>query len=228
MHRAHRITAAVALTAAPLLLATGEFLRLRVEGSPDYSQSDDDIYRAQIDAIAANPDAWMFHGIAVLLGTLAWALAVVGIVAVIGRSRPVLALVGGLLGLASAVAHGAHLGFYTVMLSVLAGMPAEERDAGVAAWAGAGGDLLGNVLVLFFIVTFLVAPLLLAFGLWRERVIPWWAFTLFVVGQLLMAGAPELILGLGQLLWLPAMILAARRLGRASVATTVESRSVPA
>jgi hypothetical protein len=228
MHPAHRITAAVALIAAPLLLATGEFLRLQVEGSPDYSQSDNDIYRAQIDSIAANPDAWFFHGIAVLLGTLAWALAVVAIVAVIGRSRPILALVGGLLGLASAVAHGAHLGFYTVMLSVLAGMPAEERDAGVAAWAGAGGDVLGNVLVLFFIVTFLVAPLVLAFGLWRERLIPWWALALLVIGQLVMAAAPELVLGLGQLLWLPAMLIAAGRRGSASRATTAEARSVRA
>jgi hypothetical protein len=226
MHPAHRITAAIALVAAPLLFATGEFLRLQVEGGVDYSQGDTDIYRAQIDAVAANPDAWLFHGMAVLIGTLAWALAVVAIIAVVGRSRPVLALVGGVLGLASAVAHGAHLGFYTVTMSVLGRMPADGRDAGVAVWGGTADDPLGNVLVLFFMVTFFVAPLVLAFGLWRERAMPWWAFALFVVGQLLMAGASDLVLGLGQLLWLPAMIFTGLRFGGVPRSAAVDSQPV--
>lgn len=228
MHSAHRITAIVALIAAPLLLTAGEFLRLLVEGTPVAHESDSAMYRAQIDAVAANPDMWVLHGIAVLIGTTAWALAVVAIVVLIGRSRPILALVGGLLGLASAVAHGAHLGFYTEMLSVLGGMPAEGRDAGVAVWAATEADPLGPVLVIFFIATFLVGPLVLALGLWRAQVIPLWAFALFVVGHLVTAGASELVLGLGQLLWLPAMLITVRRLGVAPRAALVEPQPAQA
>ncbi len=228
MHPAHRITAIVALIAAPLLLTAGEFLRLLVEGSPVAHESDSAIYRAQIDAIAANPDAWVFHGLAVLLGTTAWAVAVVAIVALIRRSRPILALVGGLLGLASAVAHGAHLGFYTVMLSVLARDARRRTGRRRCRVGGRRGDALGTVLVMFFIVTFLVAPLVLAFGLWREQAIPLWAFALFVVGHLLTAGASELVLGLGQLLWLPAMLITVRRLGVAPRAALVEPQPAQA
>jgi hypothetical protein len=49
-----------------------------------------------------------------------------------------------------------------------------------------------------------------------------------VVGQLIMAGVSDLVLGLGQLLWLPAMILTALQFGRAPREAMADAQGVHA
>lgn len=170
-----RTSLAAALVAAPLLLSAGEVVRKYVAwGEVDSGDPLLDA-RDKIAHVAAHADLWLLHSYLTLFGILAWLGAMIAIAAVVSASRPVLGFVGGVLGLGSAVGYAAHLGFYTIPLGISAGLAGEQLDAAVAFWAAGEGDPFLEAVILFFIVTMVFGQLVLGFGLWRARAVPWWA-----------------------------------------------------
>jgi hypothetical protein len=164
-----------ALVAAPLLLSASEILRKYVAlGAVDTGDPLADA-RSKIMQVAAHSELWLLHSSLALLGILAWLGAMIATAAVISARRPILGLVGGVLGLASAVGYAAHLGFYTIPLGISAGMADQDLD-GAATFEVAGeADPFLGAMVLFFILTMVSSQFVLGFGLWRARVAPWWA-----------------------------------------------------
>jgi hypothetical protein len=171
----NRTLLAASLVAAPLLLSAGEVARKYVMfGKAD---SDDPVIhtRDKILHVAAHPDLWTLHSYLTLLGILAWSGAMIAVATVISARQPVLGVVGGVLGLGSAVGYAAHLGFYTIPLGVSAGMADQDLDAAVTVRLAGESDSFLTAMVLFFIATMVIGQLVLGLGLWRARAVPWWA-----------------------------------------------------
>ena len=171
----YRTVFSATLVAAPLLLSASEILRKYVAlGAVDTGDPLADA-RIKIMQVAAHSELWLLHSYLALLGILAWLGAMIATAAVISARRPILGLVGGILGLASAVGYAAHLGFYTIPLGISAGMADQELDAAATFEVAAEGDSFLAAMVLFFILTMVLSQFVLGFGLWRARVVPWWA-----------------------------------------------------
>lgn len=163
------------LVAAPLLLSASEILRKYVAlGAADTGDPLADA-RTKIMQVAVHSDLWLLHSYLTLLGIMAWLGAMIATAAVISARRPVLGLVGGILGIASAVGYATHLGFYTIPLGISAGMADQELDAAATVAVAAEADSFLLAMVLFFILTMVLSQFVLGFGLWRARVVPWWA-----------------------------------------------------
>lgn len=164
-----------ALVSAPLLLSASEILRKYVAlGAVDTGDPLADT-RSKIMQVAAHSELWLLHSYLTLLGILAWLGAMIATAAVISARRPMLGLVGGILGFASALGYAAHLGFYTIPLGISAGMADQELDGAVRFEVAAEADPFLAAMVLFFILTMVLSQFVLGFGLWRARVVPWWA-----------------------------------------------------
>ena len=171
----NRTFLAATLVAAPVLLASSEVVRKYVaRGEVDTGDPFLDA-RDKIIQVAAQPDLWLLHSYLTLLGILAWLGAMIAATAVISARRPVLGLVGGVLGLGSVVGYAAHLGFYTIPLGVSAGLADQDLDAAATVWVAGESDPFSSAMVLFFIVTMVFGQLALGFGLWRAQAAPWWA-----------------------------------------------------
>lgn len=227
LHPAHRGVLALALVGAPVTLAVGDYLRLRVEGVvPEF---EDDPLReatAQLAAIAAAPGTWLAHGIVTLLAALCLVGAVVAILRTSSGRRPVLALVAGLVGLTFATTLALHLGFYTMMLSVLAGVDPELAGAAARIWSeGETGLVLVGVSV--FMLSSALTPPLLGLLVWRAGVAPWWAagvgFGGLFVHQFL--GSTASAAALLPLLLLVPFGYVARRLAGAEATTPAPTRA---
>jgi hypothetical protein len=175
MTRLHRMVLAASLLAAPILLAAGEAARKYVEQGR--SETGDPVARAgeKISFIAGDMAMWQLHGYLTLAGALAWLGAVVAVTRLVSERRPVLGLVGGALGFCAGLGWALHLGFYTVPLSLSAAMADTDLTAAATVWAAGDSDAFGTAMVLFFILSNLLAHLALGWGLWRARVVPWWA-----------------------------------------------------
>lgn len=181
---AHRRLATGALVLGPVALAAGELLRLRVEGGVPENEADPAAEAgAQLTAIAAEPGAWLAHGLLTLVAALCLVVAV-GAIVIRSRARcPLLSAVAGVTGLLFALALAMHVGFYSATVQVLAGQADELRPAAVEIWASDSGSLmLAGVSV--FMLTSLLAPILLSALVWRARLAPWWATVLGFGGLL--------------------------------------------
>lgn len=174
LHPAHRGVLTVALVAAPVALALGDFLRLRVEGTvPELADDPLREATAQLAAIADAPGVWQAHGIVTLLAALGLVGAVIAILRT-SAGQPVLALSAGVAGLTFAIMLAVHLGFYTMMLSVLAGTDPELAGATARIWSE-GESSLVLVGVSVFMLSSALTPPLLGLLVWRSGVAPWWA-----------------------------------------------------
>ena len=175
MTRLNRMALAGSLVTAPILLGASEAVRKHVEqgrtGSADATANASE----KITHVAANISMWHLHGYLTLAGALAWLGAMIALTCLISERRAALGLVGGLLGLGSALGWALHLGFYTVPLSVSAAMADDDLRAAATVWAAGDSDSFGMAMVLFFIATNLLAHLVLGYGLWRAKIVPWWA-----------------------------------------------------
>lgn len=171
----NRTLLAATLLAAPLLLASSEVVRKYVALGEVNSGDPIVDARDKILQVAAHPDLWLLHSYLTLLGILAWLGAMIAITAAIMPRRPVLGILGGILGLGSAIGYAAHLGFYTIPLGVSAGMAEQDLDAAATVWVAGDGDPFTEAMVLFFITTMVLGQLVLGLGLWRARAVPWWA-----------------------------------------------------
>lgn len=166
---------AAALVAAPLLLTASEVVRKYVAWGEVDSEDPLTDARDKLMHVAAQPDLWLLHSYLTLFGILAWLGAMIATAAAVGARRPVLGLFAGVLGLGSAVGYAAHLGFYTIPIGISAGLSGEQFDAAVTFWAAGDGDPFLESVILFFIAAMVIGQLVIGFGLWRARAVPWWA-----------------------------------------------------
>jgi hypothetical protein len=217
-----RRLAAAALLLAPLLLTASELARLRVDGAYVEDESDPVADAgSHISAVGQSLDLWRTAGLLALGFTVAWGLSLLAGASVISEHRPVLGAVAGVLAVVAVTGSALHLAFYYLPLADLAGSASSSE----AARAGAlldGGDAISAVAFLVFLLGLLAAPAVAAFGLWRVRVLPWWAalaMLAWIVGGLVGAeGEPAAFVNL--LLLIPAAVLARYLLRRPAPLST--------
>ena len=173
MNRLHVRILAAGLVLSPVLITLEELARLTVENA--YVEDENDPVAdaaSQLQAVADRLGLWHIAGLLDLVYIFTWCLALLAITIVIARSRPVLAAVAGLLGLASAIGIAMHFAFYYVPIGALA----QETDRQLAARAGSimGDDVMLVVALILFLVGTLTAVLAAGIGLWRAHALPWW------------------------------------------------------
>ena len=107
-------------------------------------------------------------------------------------------------------------------------MADDNLRAAATVWAAGDSDSFGMAMVLFFIATNLLAHLVLGYGLWRAKIVPWWA-------AVCLPALPILVLDPGSSPWwgtpflillLPFTIAAGRLLSDDSVASDVNQQSL--
>ena len=171
------------LLAAPALLTASELARLQVENSRVETE---DTYRdalSELDAVTAHIGLWHLAAWLDLAFVLTWTGALVAAVIVIHRTRPWIATLAGVTAAVSIVGLSMHHAFYYQALADLAAIPGHESTARLLAQAGS--DPLSVAALLMFLIGALLTPVILGIGMWRARVLPWWA----AAGLLLWLGA---------------------------------------
>lgn len=169
-----------ALVLSPVLITVEELARTTVESNYVENESDEIADAAsQLQAVSEHLTLWHAAGLISLAYAAAWCLALLAIVVVIGRSRPVIATVTGVLGLCSVLGIAMHAIFYYA----IAGGLAQESDRALAIQAATigGDDLITIVGLIFFLLGTLLVTVSMAFGLWRARALPWWGAVGFLV-----------------------------------------------
>ncbi len=173
MNRIHARILAAGLVLSPVLITLEELARLTVDNAyvEDENNSVADTAN-HLQAVSDRLGLWHLASMLSLGYAVTWCLALLAITIVIGRTRPVLAAVTGLLGLASVIGIAMHLAFYYAPLGALA----QEPDRDLAARAGSimGDDLVLVVGLVLFLLGTLAAVLTAGIGLWRAHALPWW------------------------------------------------------
>ena len=173
MNTLHARILAAGLVLSPVLITLEELARLTVDNAYVEDENDSVADTANhLQAVADRLGLWHLAGLLDLAFIVTWCLALLAITLVIARSRPVLAVVAGLLGVASVIGFAMHLAFYYAPLGALA----QEPDRDLAARAGAimGDDLVLVVGLVLFLLGTLAALLAAGIGLWRAHALPWW------------------------------------------------------
>ncbi|HKE67707.1 MAG TPA: hypothetical protein VKB55_00535 [Nocardioidaceae bacterium] len=169
-----------ALVLSPVLITVEELARTTVESNYVENESDEIADAAsQLQAVSDHLTLWHTAGLISIAYAAAWCLALLAIVVVIGRSRPVIGTVTGILGLCSVLGIAMHAIFYYA----IAGGLAQESDRALATQAATigGDDLITIVGLIFFLLGTLLVTISMAFGLWRARALPWWGAVGFLV-----------------------------------------------
>lgn len=169
-----------ALLLSPVLITVEELARTTVESNYVENESDPIADAAsQLRAVSDHLTLWHTAGLLSIAYAAVWCLALLAIVLVIGRSRPVIATVTGIFGLCSVLGIAMHAIFYYAD----AGGLAQEADRGLAAQAASmgGDDLITIIGLIMFLLGTLLATVSMTFGLWRARALPWWGAVGFLV-----------------------------------------------
>jgi hypothetical protein len=214
MHVLHARGLVVGLVAAPVLLTASEALRLHVARS--YVENDSDPVAdvsSELDSVSSQLAP--FHLAAGLDAgfAVAWLISLLAMCLALASQRPLLSLVGGLLGALSAVATGMHFAFYWVALDEFATAP--NRAQVVNALASTDGSPLFAFALVAFLVSGFLAVLVLGFGLWRIGTLPLWAtgaLVLWLVSGIL--GSEAVAASLANLLLLVPFTFVARTMLR--------------
>jgi hypothetical protein len=174
MNRPNTLILSAGLLLSPVLLTAAEWVRLTVDNAYVEIESDSVADAASHLQAVADRLAW-WHAAAYLdlAFIAAWALALLAITVVVGRTRPVLAALSGLLGLISTLGLAMHWAFYYIPLASLA--QAADRDLAARAASAYGDDRLLAIALLMFLLGTLLAVLGAGVGLWRAHALPWWA-----------------------------------------------------
>ncbi|MGH3465351.1 MAG: hypothetical protein ACRDP9_28105 [Kribbellaceae bacterium] len=174
MNRPNTLILSAGLVLSPVLLTAAEWVRLTVDNAYVEIESDSVADAASHLQAVADRLAW-WHAAAYLdlayIG--AWALALLAITVVVGRTRPVLAALSGLLGLISTLGLAMHWAFYYIPLASLA--QEADRDLAARAASASGDDRLLAIALLMFLLGTFLAVLGAGVGLWRAHALPWWA-----------------------------------------------------
>ena len=169
-----------ALILTPVLITVEELARTTVESNYVENESDPIAdAESQLQAVSDHLTLWHMAGLFSIAYAAAWCLALLAIVVVIGRSRPVIATVTGIFGLCSVLGIAMHAIFYYA----IAGGLAQEADRALAAQAMSisGDDLITIVGLIMFLLGTLLTTVSMAFGLWRARALPWWGAVGFLI-----------------------------------------------
>ena len=174
MNRPNTLILSAGLVLSPVLLTAAEWVRLTVDNAYVEIESDSVADAASHLQAVADRLAW-WHAAAYLdlAYIAAWALALLAITVVVGRTRPVLAALSGLLGLISTLGLAMHWAFYYIPLGSLA--QEADRDLAARAASASGDDRLLAIALLMFLLGTLLAVLGAGVGLWRAHALPWWA-----------------------------------------------------
>ena len=174
MNRPNTLILSAGLVLSPVLLTAAEWVRLTVDNAYVEIESDSVADAASHLQAVADRLAW-WHAAAYLdlAYIAAWALALLAIAVVVGRTRPVLAALSGLLGLISTLGLAMHWAFYYIPLGSLA--QEADRDLAARAASASGDDRLLAIALLMFQLGTLLAVVGAGVGLWRAHALPWWA-----------------------------------------------------
>ena len=200
-----------ALFLSPLLLTASELLRLRVDGAYVENQADPVADAAShLAAVAGNIAAWRWAGFLTLGFVTVWGVALIGMAVLLGERKPRLGPVGVVVAVLATVGSALHLAFYYLPLGQLA--TAGDPELAARAAALDGHDPLAAVALLLFLASAL-APVVLAVGLWRASILPWWGMVAVLVwfGTALLGSEETPAALLNLLLLVPAAALARRR-----------------
>ena len=227
MNKLHSSILAGGLLICPVVLTAHEVARLRVDDLYVESETDRlaDAY-SHIGAVSDHLALWHAVSMLEVVYAATWALAMLAIVLVVARSRPVLAVVVGALGLVSTLGASLHTAFYFGTLDALAQIP--DRDLAARAAAAMEEQFVVVVGIIMFLLGTVLAILAAGFALWRARVLPWWG----VAGVLgwaayVFVGSEEPVAAYANLLLLLPFAAAARAL-RHHDDTSEERQAVPA
>ena len=173
MNKFHSRILAGGLLLSPMLITVEELVRLTVDNAYVENETDPVADASSHLAAVADRMAW-WHAAAYLDLAYAatWALAFLAITIVVARTRPVIAVVSGLLGLVSVLGIALHWAFYYLPLAALA--HEADRDLAARALDAGGDDMLLVVALVMYLLGTLAAVLAAGVGLWRTHVLPWW------------------------------------------------------
>ena len=173
MNKLHSSILAGGLLVCPVVLTVHEVARLRVDDLYVEHENDAlaDAY-SHLDAVSDHLGLWHAVSVLEMVYAASWALAMLAIVLVVARSRPVLAVVVGALGLVSTLGAPMHTTFYFGTLDALAQVP--DRDLAAHAAAAMEEQLVVVVGLIMFLIGTVLAILAAGFALWRARALPWW------------------------------------------------------
>ena len=193
-HRTLRLLLAVLIAVAALLVTVPALFDLPgALGGPDT----DDANRRLLAEVAADRSA-AYHGRTVVL-TYGWgllAVAAAGLLALAGGRGRRLARIGGCLAVVGCLGGAALFAAYGMVLRVLTDPAVDPGVARTVLQAeqdtsDLGGGAFGLPYALFVPLGFL----LLAIGLARGRIVPWWAAALLAAGAIVQGSGVDGVLG---------------------------------
>jgi len=173
MNRLHISILAGGLILSPVFLTAEELLRTTAENGYVENESDPVADSASfLQTVADHVQLWHAAASVDLAYLCTWAIALLAVTIVVSRVRPVLGSVVGLSALASVVGVAFHWAFYYLHTASLLHVDDREMAAQVAATYG--GDVLGVIALVMFLLGTLLAVVTTGVGLWRSRTLTWY------------------------------------------------------
>jgi hypothetical protein len=161
IERFHRWVVVVCLVAAPLLLVPAIILH---PGEGD---------AGLIESIAASPGRVEAANLLVILSSLLFVPALLGVMRSVTGRGAILTTIGAGLAVIGAVGHAVWAGFQVVLVGLV--QSGIDRAQLTALVEGDPPNATFIVVLLMFLVGFFLGMLLLAGGLWRSGIFPKWA-----------------------------------------------------
>lgn len=200
-----RVVAIVALVLGPLSLIVGNLAQWAIQPAGANPTA--------VDAAAQFPAAWLTVGLLGVFGPIIWLAGLPAVSALAPERGAVVTRIGTLLtgaGLAAGVGHVAlYFGLYGALAAAGLTRAGEARMA-----AAADQEIIGNVLLVAFLIGFSAGPIVLTVGLRIARVIAVWVpIAAIVTAGASLFGGP--IAGIVQLVtvvlvWAPLVFAVAR------------------
>lgn len=166
-----RIVAGVCLILAPLVLALAQLVHP--------GQGEEGFVRTMVD----NPGRVEAASLLVILSSVLFVPALVGVLRLMRDRGSALGLVGVGLALIGAIGHAVWAGF-EIILVWMANSEIDRAQLSAAVDGGPPSGIGFTLILLMFVAGFFLGLIFLAAGLWRSGNVPWWAAVLIVVGPL--------------------------------------------
>lgn len=166
-----RIVAGVCLILAPLVLALAQLVHP--------GQGEEGFVQTMVD----NPGRVEAASLLVILSSVLFVPALVGVLRLMRDRGSVLGLVGVGLALIGAIGHAVWAGF-EIILVWMANSEIDRAQLSAAVDGGPPSGIGFTVILLMFMAGFFLGLIFLAVGLWRSRAVPRWAAALIAVGPL--------------------------------------------
>ena len=219
--RTPRAGLAAAVVAAPLLWLVAELVSPALKAKS----------AAQLAVISAHPDRWYVYTLLLVIGTIVFVPAVLGVMRLVRDGSPRLAAIGGvLLGFGTIIAVGDAMTQLVTWQMVKGGADQAQMAALLDRFDNAGG---AGVLFGPGGLAFAVGAIVLTIAMVRTHVVPLWAALAFGIGMVVQlvgfTGSNRGVIAASAVILLAAAVPVARELmsdGGAPTAS-VPSRAVP-